>query len=72
MKSIKYKCPRCNREFSVEFAVNDPVPNNFECGCDNLGTCANRVFGGMSISIDKEEDTVSFAIEKMKWAKGKI
>jgi DNA-directed RNA polymerase subunit RPC12/RpoP len=58
---VTYKCSECNLIFEKQ--VNTPT---IETECIHCGKKALKTFKGLS--MEKEDDTVSHAIEMMKYA----
>ncbi|MDR2457686.1 MAG: hypothetical protein LBD41_04320 [Clostridiales Family XIII bacterium] len=58
---VTYRCPKCNRIFSLE-VVKPNMKENCVCGAIAIKILKN-------ITFDKESDTVSHAIELMKYSK---
>ena len=62
---VKYECDKCHRIFVSTYRIGE-IPNEvFHLGCGGLG----RRFFSPPTMIDKIEDTVSFAIQKMMFSK---
>jgi hypothetical protein len=59
---VTYKCRNCQKEFVRTFINQKPLFNT-QCLC---GGNSVKTFKG--ISMDKEDDNVSHAIEMMKYA----